>query len=207
MPAKLFDGLNAEKKKAILSAALTEFAACGYKNASTNVIVKNSGISKGSLFKYFKNKEDLYFYLLDAAAAELTLYLEEKTAALSRDFFQRVLEYSSLELSWYIQNPEKGKLIISAFTKSDTELYQKTVKRYGAVELDLFYKTAQGIDPGLFCCDKEKAVNIIKWFLKGFNEDFLERIQNDKGSFEDVHSQYMRSISEYTELLKTGLLK
>ena len=56
MPMKLFTELDSEKQERILDAALKEFAEYGYENGSTNRIVKNCGISKGSLFTYFENK-------------------------------------------------------------------------------------------------------------------------------------------------------
>lgn len=207
MPTKLFWGLDDKKKNAILSSAIAEFSACGYQNASTNIIVKNSGISKGSLFKYFANKEALYFFILDMVTAELSESLEKERDMLSQDFFQRIFEYSAMELSWYIQNPTKAKLIISAFTKNDTEIYHKTIKKYGVKELDIYHNLLENVDFDCFCCDKKKAVNIMKWFLKGFNEDFLERIQSNNGSLESIHNEYLRTINEYMVFLKTGLLK
>lgn len=207
MPTKLFWGLDDKKKDTILSSAIAEFSACGYKNASTNIIVKNCDISKGSLFKYFANKEELYFFILDIVTAELSEDLEQEKITLSKDFFQRVFEYSAMELSWYIQNPIKAKLIINAFTKDDSDIYHKTIKRYGVKELDIYNKLLEDVDFDRFRCDKEKAVNIIKWFLKGFNEDFLEHIQHDTNSLENLHNEYLHKINEYIVFLKTGLLK
>lgn len=63
MPKKLFHELQEDKKQKIISVSISEFAKYGYTDSSTNRIVKDSGISKGSLFKYFESKEDLYFYV------------------------------------------------------------------------------------------------------------------------------------------------
>ena len=59
MPKKVFNELEKEKQDRIIEAAIKEFAEYGYENGSTNRIVKECGISKGSLFKYFENKEDI----------------------------------------------------------------------------------------------------------------------------------------------------
>lgn len=207
MPAKLFFELNDEKQKVIVSAAIAEFAAYGFINASTNTIVKNSGISKGSLFKYFVNKEDLYFFILDTVTTELVESLEKEAITLSPDLFQRVIEYSSLEFSWYIRNHEKAKLIVNAFTKSDTEIYRKTADRYGIKETDIYYKLLETIDLRNFRWDKQKTIDILKWFLKGFNEDFSGPIASDSCSFEYLQKEYVRRLTEYMEILKNGLLK
>lgn len=207
MPAKLFFELSSDKQTRIIDVGISEFSNYGYENSSTNRIVKKSGISKGSLFKYFPNKEDLYFYILDSVTTELIESLEKEVHSLSSELFQRVIEYSTLEFSWYIQNPEKSKLVIGAFTKSDTEIYRKTVNRYGIKELNIYYKLLEDIDMSNFRWDKKKTIDILKWFLKGFNEDFLEHIQNESKSLQHLHNEYVRSLTEYMEILKKGLLK
>ena len=138
MPTPLFFGLRTEKRQNIFAAGISEFADYGYENSSTNRIVKKAGISKGSLFKYFPTKEDFYFFVLDTITAELISGLEEKINTLSPDLFQRIIEYSVLEFSWYILYPQKAKMIVRAFTKSDTDIYRKTVLKYGNREQDIF---------------------------------------------------------------------
>lgn len=207
MPTKLFFELSQDKRKTIIDVAIAEFAIYGYANASTNSIVKKSGISKGSLFKYFENKEELYFFILDTVTTELNESIEQGADALSSELFQRVIDYSALEFSWYINNPEKSKLIIAAFTKSNTEIYQKTINRYTIMESAIYHKFLEGIDLSNFRWDKHKTIDILEWFLKGFNEDFLEHIQSDRCSFEYLHGEYVRNLTEYMEMIKFGLLK
>lgn len=207
MPAKLFFELDHDKQARIIDSGISEFSNFGYENSSTNRIVNKSGISKGSLFKYFPNKEDLYFYILDRVTAELIGSLEKELPALSSELFQRVIEYSALEFAWYIQNPEKAKLIIGAFIKSNTEIYRKTVNRYGVKELNIYYQLLENVDFSNFRWDKKTTTDILKWFLKGFNEEFLEQIQDKSDSLEHLQRQYADSLTEYMEVLKKGLLK
>jgi len=55
-----FKNIDPDKRDRIINAALMEFADNGYEKASTNEIVKNAGISRGLLYHYFKDKEELY---------------------------------------------------------------------------------------------------------------------------------------------------
>ncbi len=206
MPTPLFLGLNTEKRQTIFTAGVCEFADCGYENSSTNRIVKKAGISKGSLFKYFPTKED--FYVLDEITAELISSLEEKVNTFSTDIFQRKIEYAVLEFSWYILHPQKAKMIVRAFTKSDTDIYRKTVLKYGNREQDIYYWLLQDIDTAQFRWDRQKTVAMIKWFLKGFNDDFLTRIQKQAYSdLEMIEKEYVKDLSEYIEMLKAGIVK
>ncbi len=59
MATERFFKLPAEKQKRILDAARKEFARVPFEEASINQIIKNAGISRGSFYTYFEDKEDL----------------------------------------------------------------------------------------------------------------------------------------------------
>ncbi|MCH4009830.1 TetR/AcrR family transcriptional regulator [Companilactobacillus sp.] len=54
-----------EKQLKIFRSAIQLFAERGYANTSTKEIAENAGVSEGSIFKKFKNKEDLLFSILN----------------------------------------------------------------------------------------------------------------------------------------------
>ena len=64
MPSETFLNLNHEKQEKLLSAAKHEFSKESYANASINQMIKEAGISRGSFYMYFKDKKDIYEYLL-----------------------------------------------------------------------------------------------------------------------------------------------
>ncbi|MDJ0356314.1 TetR/AcrR family transcriptional regulator [Paenarthrobacter sp. PH39-S1] len=66
-----FTKLPLEQQQAILQAALDEFAAHGFHDASLNRVIDTAGISKGSMYYYFDGKEDLYAYLVRTELAGL----------------------------------------------------------------------------------------------------------------------------------------
>jgi AcrR family transcriptional regulator len=63
--------LPAEQQRAILAAALDEFAAHGFAGASLNRIIEAAGISKGAMYYYFDGKDDLYADVLRRQLEEL----------------------------------------------------------------------------------------------------------------------------------------
>ena len=64
MPSNTFLNLPDDKRERIISAALEEFANNDFRNASITRMVRSLGIAKGSVYQYFKDKKDLYLYLL-----------------------------------------------------------------------------------------------------------------------------------------------
>jgi AcrR family transcriptional regulator len=64
MPKSLFFKLDETKRARITEAALIEFSSNIYNEASINQIIKTADISRGSFYKYFEDKEDLYYYMV-----------------------------------------------------------------------------------------------------------------------------------------------
>ena len=57
--------LKREIKERILAAAIEEFKEHGYANASIRNIANNAEISLGNIYRYFANKEALYFAVIN----------------------------------------------------------------------------------------------------------------------------------------------
>lgn len=157
---------------------LRAFAQYPYNESSTNRIVKNAGIGKGSLFKYFHNKKDLYFYILDYIIEDFTVNLGDEIANLPEDFIERTIKFAELEFNWYINNPDKYKLLKKAFVVNDTEFFKETEKKYNAKGEEFYYRLFEDVNTEKFKWEKEKLLDLIKWFLKGFNEEFVEEMAN-----------------------------
>jgi AcrR family transcriptional regulator len=78
MPKQTFHNLPEEKRNTIINAAIDEFAEYGLENASTNRIVVNSGIAKGSFYQYFVDKQDVFMYLLTVLENEKMEFFKGK---------------------------------------------------------------------------------------------------------------------------------
>jgi AcrR family transcriptional regulator len=78
MPKQTFFNLPQEKRETIMHAAIEEFAEYGLENASTNRIVKNSGIAKGSFYQYFEDKQDVFKHMLDLVEQEELAFFKDK---------------------------------------------------------------------------------------------------------------------------------
>lgn len=78
MPKQTFFNLPEEKREKIVGAAVDEFIEYGLENASTNRIVENSGISKGSFYQYFNDKQDVFKHLLAVLEQEKMEYFRDK---------------------------------------------------------------------------------------------------------------------------------
>lgn len=89
----------------------------------------------------------------------------------------------------------------------DTAVCQKVEERYRLKGQDIYDSLLEDIDVSMFRGGKKKTADILKWFLKGFNEDFNTRISPQEDmDFSSLQHDYVKSLSDYMELLKSGIL-
>ena len=79
MPYPTFYKLDENKQNIILNQAKIEFSNYLFEDASINRIIKEINISRGSFYLYFKNKEDLYFFMLDTIFEKNNKIFKEKS--------------------------------------------------------------------------------------------------------------------------------
>jgi Transcriptional regulator len=65
MPTELFFTIDPDKRNRIITASLKEFSSHLYHEASINQIIQEADISRGSFYKYFEDKDDLYFFIIN----------------------------------------------------------------------------------------------------------------------------------------------
>ena len=70
--------LDEKRQKEIIDTCLKEFALRDYAEVSLSKIIEKLGLAKGSFYRYFASKRDLYEYLI-AYAKKLNVGLFEKT--------------------------------------------------------------------------------------------------------------------------------
>ncbi|MEA5019572.1 MAG: TetR/AcrR family transcriptional regulator [Gordonibacter sp.] len=89
-----FESLPKERQEAIVGAAVEAFGMNDYKNASTDAIARKAGISKGLLFFYFKNKRELYLYLMERLMDKVSALVVDDEFYEIDDFFE-LMEYAA----------------------------------------------------------------------------------------------------------------
>lgn len=72
-----FNRISEEKRNKIIDSAVNEFAEHGYESANINNIALKAEVSVGAMYKYFKNKEDLYLTVIHFGVESLKGILEE----------------------------------------------------------------------------------------------------------------------------------
>lgn len=87
MPSNTFLNLPEDKQTRLMDAASREFSAKPYNEASTNKIIQEAGIPRGSFYMYFQDKEELFRYLVRGYVEQLLMVLEEALLREGGDVF------------------------------------------------------------------------------------------------------------------------
>jgi AcrR family transcriptional regulator len=143
-----FEKLPEEKKELIRRISIQEFGEKGYKDASTDRITERAGISKGILFYYFKNKKNLYHYIVnyvvDFFIRELSM---EKAMIENKDFFERLKEILVTKMKICLQHQEEFQMLLKTFSepslevkKDAAELFSKMAQVYKTLNSDYIYE-------------------------------------------------------------------
>jgi AcrR family transcriptional regulator len=94
-----------ESKKIIMKAAMDVFSSHGYSGANIRKVAEKAGMSVGSIYLYFKNKEELYRNLLVENRREMA----ERTATAvqsARDASQALSNFLRLYLDYAMKHRE-----------------------------------------------------------------------------------------------------
>ncbi|SDJ50845.1 TetR/AcrR family transcriptional regulator [Salimicrobium halophilum] len=205
---KKFQELDEEKKSRILEAALLEFAEEGYEKASTNNIVKQAGIGKGMLFYYFKNKKQLYHYLVEYS---LTIMQEEYMSEIDiseTDFIERMKEVTRLKWEVYVKHPAVFRFASTFFLSDMDELPERLKEQYASLQENGYALIYKDIDYTLFREDvsSEKLFQIIQYFLGGYEERLRIELKQQLIQLSDFDS-YVKEFFEYLDVLKVTFYK
>lgn len=197
--AKLLD-LDAPRRDALLNAALKEFSAQGYDNASTNVIAKEAGFSKALMFHYVGSKQELFLFTYDYFSDLLDKSYYSKMDYSVKDIFERLRISYLLQIELIKQYPrifDFNKL--SAKTKSEEinkalEDRAKTKKTYEIFDM---------IDVSKFRADLnvEKCKQFILWANVGFTNQILDDIRNSAGQKPD-YDHIIATLDDYFDELR-----
>ncbi|MEO6124959.1 MAG: TetR/AcrR family transcriptional regulator [Ilumatobacteraceae bacterium] len=121
MPTATWDRLAATRRDAVLNAAEAEFAENGFSRGSLNVIARNAGVAKGSLFQYFDDKVDLFGHLVDRAATRIGSAMDQCSDTLdwSSGFFPAFATLLDAWMDYFQVNPHDRALTVRASLELD----------------------------------------------------------------------------------------
>ena len=121
-----------EKRDELIEVAMVEFGEKGYENASLNNILKEAGISKGTFYYHYKNKEDLYMHLMDIITEEKLMYISKGIGSIdfNEDVFTILSELIKIGMKFAYNNPKINKFTQSFVKDWGSPIHNEILRRY-----------------------------------------------------------------------------
>lgn len=121
-----------EKREELIDVAMKEFGEKGYENASLNNILIETGISKGTFYYHYKNKEDLYMHLLDIIIEEKLKFINKEMTGFepSQSIFDKLKLLIKAGMKFAHTNPTIDKFAQSFIKEVGTKAYEERMNKY-----------------------------------------------------------------------------
>ncbi|MBI9106517.1 MAG: TetR/AcrR family transcriptional regulator [Spirochaetales bacterium] len=201
---KAFDKITQEKRERILNIAIHEFSSKGYNAASINTIARDSGISIGGMYRYFKSKEALFMSVLDRG---YTLLEEALSKVLSGngDLFDRMEAMLYISVEYARNYREINQIYLDVSTEGLSSLSKRISLKMEGITAKIYHELLtegkeQGvlrpdIHPGIisFCLD-----NLVMMMQFAYASDYyMERLKIYTGSDIENEDQLISGIMDF----------
>jgi len=156
----------------ILDAAERVFAQKGFHTATMEEVSREAEFAIGTLYKFFKGKEDLYAAILDERTSAFERRAREalETGQTARE---RLRSYIGCRLDIFWENPGFASLFFHETMETRFSiragLTPEVKERYESFLADLTKVFRAGIEAGEFCRAKPAILaNTLEWIVHGY---------------------------------------
>lgn len=176
-----FELLPEEKRLGITNAALDNFSKNGYKNASTNEIVKEAGISKGLLFHYFSTKLNLFTYLYKKSIDIIKIHIYDYIDVNEPDYLIRLKQVGIVKLQLSKIYPNIFNFLTAAYFDKDPSIIKIVVFYNREIINEGYNRLSEGVDFSKFREDLDLSMilNSITATLQDWSEKYILENQID----------------------------
>ena len=193
-----FESLPEERREAIVSAAVETFGKNDYKGASTETIARRAGISKGLLFFYFKNKKELYLYLMEHLMEKVSNLVVDEEFYQIDDFFDLLLYAGEKKRAVLAKFPYLLEFSIRAFYPEHKDV-KDTMDGWTQAQIDFMFTTYfKNVDFGRFRDDVSPryVLDLLIWLADGYLHQ--QRALRQRLDMDDM----MEEMHRWCEMLK-----
>lgn len=187
-----FESLPEERQEAIVGAAVEMFGRHDYKGASTEEIARKAGISKGLLFFYFRNKKELYLYLMERLMEKVSALVVDEEFYKIDDFFELLLYASEKKRVVLAKFPYLLEFSIRAFYPEHKDV-KDTMDNWTQAQIDLMFTTYfknVRFDRFRDDIDPRYVLDLLIWLADGYLHQ--QRAQRQRPDMDDMMEQMGR---------------
>jgi len=189
------------KIEKLVEAAIDEFSAHTYYEASLNRILKRAGVSKGEFYYHFRSKEELYLYILNLIVEKKKENLSKVLKKKPNGFFELLEMGIKANIEMFRKYPKLSRMSFQLLKVRDKPIYRKVLTQFEDVSIEFLEKyVRQGVEEGEIRDDipLEFLIKFLNMVFFHLNELYEDEIDIDR------MEEYL---SYLIKILKYGLIK
>lgn len=196
-----FYALPQEKQDRILNAGFRVFSKNSYKKSPMLEIANEADISKSLLFFYFKNKKELYLFLMKKAEEITMEYVSRSGCYEESDIFEMMYKGLLAKAELMKKYPDMSNFAIKAYYEDDDEVKEELGKIIAPYKSLNTNKSLPKLDPKEYKEGLDLELMYQNMYLA--SEGYLYQMQH-QGDFDvdKVVSDYRRIIDFWKQLYK-----
>lgn len=167
MSISTFENLPESDQDKIIQVCIEEFAVQGFKNASTNSIVKALGIPKGSIFYWFESKDNLYLYLVDICSKRFVAELARAAEDWPNEILARLRIIIDTSFRFLENNPNHFRLFMSFMDGEARHLLNPYLQEHWNEGINIWGEWFKGVETSDFRASQEKVHQLLMWMVAG----------------------------------------
>ena len=189
----------------ILNAAIIEFGTKSYENASLNNICSDNKISKGLIYHYFKNKDELYLCCVKICFDELTRFLDSKKYVFT-DFQKDINHYLALRYRFFHENPNYSNIFFNTVLQPPMHLKEqiKEIRKDFDAQGLQYYKNALKNIVLREDITEEEAIGYFFIFQEMFNGYFQSKAY-ESSDFNSLIEAHEMKLSKFLNIMLYGM--
>ncbi len=121
---------KAEKRERILRSATKIFARKGFYNAKISEIAREAGVADGTIYLYFKNKDEILITIFEESVGEIIRRFRKRLQEIP-DPADQIREFSRLHLEIVKTNPDLASVLQLELRQSN-----RFIKEYAGTSLN-----------------------------------------------------------------------
>ncbi len=206
MPKETFFNLAEDKRDRVIDAAINEFSTRSYHKARITAIADNAGIAKGSFYQYFKDKKDLFKYIVELIVNKKLEYINHDMLK-NKDkynFFQLLREIYLSGIRFAKDNPRL--LSIGNIFINNKDLQQEIWGEQADKSSNFYHQLLEnGLRNGEL--DPEIDIDLVSVLLNRLNFSLLDIIYKDGKINPDILEDEMETINKMLYFIENGIKK
>lgn len=169
-----------DKRRRILDAAVSVFAQHGFYNAKVSQIAKEAGVADGTIYLYFKNKEDILIQVFIDAMDEI-LRRQEEAIGQVQDPIDRLRTFIRVHFASVAESRAMAEVITVELRQSSKFMRNTDMKPFGRYLSMIARIVDDGVRTGVFARGSDPRL-IARAVFGAVDELALEWAMSDRNA-------------------------